>query len=58
MRNSIIWNFTKEYIMEKQKHEVRIVLRDWSKTKKANAPVAEKKEVYHDKRSPYHSGKP
>lgn len=25
----------------KEKHPVRIVLRDWSKTKKANRPVAE-----------------
>ena len=27
--------------MTKEKHEVRIVLRDWSKTKKRNKPVAE-----------------
>ena len=25
----------------KEKHEVRIVLRDWSKAKKVNRPVAE-----------------
>lgn len=25
----------------KEKHEVRMVLRDWTKTKKANTPVAE-----------------
>ena len=27
--------------MAEQKHEVRIVLRDWTKTHKANCPVAE-----------------
>ena len=27
--------------MAEQKHEVRIVLRNWSKTKQGNAPVAE-----------------
>lgn len=27
--------------MAEQKHEVRIVLRDWSKAKKVNRPVAE-----------------
>lgn len=31
--------------MEKNKHEVRIVLRDWTKVRKANNPVvAEKRE--------------
>lgn len=31
--------------MEKNNHKVRIVLRDWSKVRKANNPVvAEKKE--------------
>lgn len=31
--------------MKKTEHEVRIVLRDWSKVRKANNPVvAEKKE--------------
>jgi len=27
--------------MAKEKHEVRIVLRDWTKAKKVNRPVAE-----------------
>lgn len=27
--------------MTKEKHEIRIVLRDWSKVKKVNRPVAE-----------------
>lgn len=27
--------------MTKEKHEVRIVLRDWSKAKKVNRPIAE-----------------
>ena len=27
--------------MTEQKHEVRIVLRDWTKAKKVNRPVAE-----------------
>lgn len=39
-------------------HPVRVILRDWSKAKKENASIAEKKEVYHDKRSSYNSSKP
>lgn len=27
--------------MAKEKHEVRIILRDWTKNKRANNPVAE-----------------
>ncbi len=36
-------------------HPVTVILRDWSKAKKGNAPVAEKKEVYHDKNRKDHS---
>lgn len=40
-------------------HPVRIVLRDWSKAKKTNAPViAEKKEVYHDQTRENYHGNP
>lgn len=41
MRSSIIWNSIKEHIMTKKKHEVHIVLRDWTKAKKVNRPIAE-----------------
>jgi len=40
--------------MAKEKHEVRIVLRDWTKAKKVNRPVAEihtnikRKEIKND----------
>lgn len=39
--------------MAKEKHEVRIILRDWTKTKKGNAPVAET----HSKRKESQNGK-
>ena len=37
-------------------HPVTIILRDWTKTNKANSPViAERKETYHDQnRKDYH----
>lgn len=42
-----------------ESHLVRIVLRDWTKTNKANSPViAERKETYHDYKRKNHSGKP
>ena len=42
--------------MEKEKHEVHIVLRDWTKARKANSSIiAERKETYHDQnRKDYH----
>lgn len=30
--------------MEKEKHEVRVILRDWAKARKANTIIAEKTE--------------
>lgn len=45
--------------MAEQKHEVHIVLRDWTKTKKANSPViAERKETYHDQNRKNHHRNP
>ena len=44
--------------MTEQKHPVHIVLRDWTKARKANSPiVAEKKEVYHDQNRKNNSSK-
>ena len=46
-------------LLMKQNYTVRIILRDWTKTNKANSPViAERKETYHDHRRKNHSGKP
>lgn len=43
---------------QKQNHPAYIVLRDWTKTNKGNSPVvAEKKEVYHDRKRKNYSGK-
>ena len=40
-------------------HPVTIILRNWTKTNKANSPViTEKKEAYHDHKRENHSGKP
>lgn len=39
-------------------HPVTVILRDWTKTNKANSLViAEKKEVYHDHRRKNYHGK-
>jgi len=40
-------------------HPVTVILRDWSKTKKANSPViAERKETYHDQNRENYHGNP
>lgn len=40
-------------------HPVTVILRNWTKTNKANSPViAERKETYHDYKRKNHSGKP